>query len=88
VRWEERLALKIEAAIKPVGRLRANEEAQVPEGRCRAKDLFGRHADPRSRGFAPEKSTRAVACGAKARTSCRRNARPLWLTGVHGKPKS
>ena len=68
------------------GGLGANKEARIPERRRGAKDLFGRHANPRSRGSAPEKSMRAVACGATARTSCRRHARAPWLTGVHGNP--
>ncbi len=83
---EARLAVKIKATIRPVGGLGANKEAKIPERRRGAKDLFGRHANPRSRGSAPEKRMRAVACGATARTSCRRHARARWLTGVHGNP--
>jgi len=83
---EARLALKIKATIRPVGGLGANKETKIPERRRGAKDLFGRHANPRSRGSAPEKRMRAVACGTTARTSCRRHARAPWLTGVHGNP--
>ena len=79
---EARLTLKIKATIRLAG-LGANKEAKVPEGRRRAKDLFGRHADPRSRGSAPEKRAQAAACGATAPTNCRRHAGPPWLTGVH-----
>jgi len=82
---EARLTLKIKATIRLAG-LGANKEAKVPEGRRRAKDLFGRHANPRSRGSAAEKRAQAAACGATAPTNCRRHAGPPWLTGVHDNP--
>ena len=68
------------------GGLEANKEAKVPERKRRAKDLFGRHADPRLRGSVQAKSTQAIACGATAWTSCPSHVRPPWLTGVLGNP--
>src|ERR1700730_7104200 len=84
--WEERLAVKIKASVRPMGRLGAKKEAKVSEGRRRTKDRVGRNANPRLGSSAPENSTQATACGATARTCCRRHARPPWLDGVHGDP--
>jgi hypothetical protein len=83
VGWEERLAVKIETSIRPREGLGANKEAKLPEERRRTKDQFGRHANPKLRGSAPEKSTQVAACEAIARTSFPRHARPPWLIGVH-----